>query len=93
ELEKFSIYKSQTLFQGKADAVIRVYDCNDGGKVVFEKLMPQSVYPPNTFVQASEVQEPEFRREFIGVLADRVARHFYPHDQYADMAQDTMALR
>src|SRR3972149_2283128 len=93
ELEKFSIYQGQTLYQGKANATVRVYDCKDGGKLVFEKILPQAVYPPNTFIQTSEVQEPEFRREFIGVLADQIARHFYAHDLHADLAQDATALR
>jgi len=93
ELEKFSIYQAQTLYQGKANAMVRVYDCKDGGKVVFEKILPQTVYPPNTFIQTSDVQESEFRREFIGVLADQVARHFYAHDTFADLGQDGSALR
>jgi uncharacterized protein YbjQ (UPF0145 family) len=93
ELENFSIYQGQTLYQGKANATIRVYDCNEGGKLVFEKILPRSVYPPNTFIQTSEVQENQFRREFIDVLADQIARHFYAHDSHADLAQDTMALR
>jgi len=93
ELDKFSIYQAQTLYQGKANATVRVYDCKDGGKVVFEKIMPQTVYPPNTFIQTSDVQESEFRREFIGILADQVARHFYSHDAYDDLGRDTMALR
>ncbi len=93
ELENFSIYQSQTLYQGKANATVRVYDCHNGGKLVFEKILPQTVYPPNTFVQTSEIQEPEFRREFMGVLADQIARHFYGHDPHADLAQDTNTLR
>jgi hypothetical protein len=93
ELEKFSIYQAQTLYQGKANSVVRVYDCKDGGKVVFEKILPQTVYPPNTFIPTSDVQESEFRHEFIGVLADQIARHFYAHDAYADLAQDNSALR
>jgi len=93
ELEKFSIYQAQTLYQGKANAVVRVYDCKDGGKVVFEKILPQTVYPPNAFIQTSDVQESEFRREFVGVLADQIARHFYSHDPNADLGQDNSALR
>ena len=93
ELEKFSIYQAQTLYQGKANAMVRVYDCKDGGKVVFEKILPQTLYPPNTFIQTSDVQESEFRREFVGVLADQIARHFYGHDPYADLGQDNSALR
>jgi hypothetical protein len=88
ELEDFSINQARMLYQGKANASVRVYDCKDGGKLLFEKILPQIVYPPNSFIQSSDVQEMEFRREFIGVLADQVARHFYKHDPYADMARD-----
>ena len=37
--------------------------------------------------------EAEFRREFVAVLADQIARHFYAHDPYADLAQDAAALK
>ncbi len=93
DLESFSIYQGQTLYQGKADATIRVYDCKNGGKMVFEKIIPQAVYPPNSGVPTSDRTEPEFRREFIAVLADQIARHFYAHDPHADFAQDAAALR
>jgi hypothetical protein len=93
ELEKFSIYQAQTLYQGKANAMVRVYDCKDGGKVVFEKILPQTIYPPNAVIQTSDMQEAAFRRDFVGVLADQIARHFYSHDQYADVGQDNSALK
>jgi hypothetical protein len=93
DLEGFTIFQGQTLYQGKANASVRVYDCKNGGKVIFEKNMPQCVYPPNSSVPTSERQEADFRREFEAVLADQIARHFYAHDQFADMAQDAAALK
>ena len=93
DLRKFTIYQSQNLYQGKANSAVKVYDCKDGGKVVFEKILPQTVYPPNTFIQTSDIQESEFRREFVGILADQIARHFYAHDPMADLGQDGSALR
>jgi uncharacterized protein YbjQ (UPF0145 family) len=93
DLERFSVYEGQTLYQGKANASVRVYDCHKDGKMVFEKDIPQSVYPPNAAVPTSERTEPAFRREFVAVLADQIARYFYTHDPYADMAQDAAALK
>lgn len=93
DLEGFSLYQGQTLYQGRANVAIRVYDCTKGGKLVFEKNLPPAVYPPNSAVSTSERAEPEFRREFVLVLADQIARHFYAHDPHADMAQDVAALR
>ena len=91
DLERFSIYEGQTLFQGKADYAIRVCDCKNG-EVVFERYPPQSVYPPNHVVSTSNMQEPDFRREFVGVLADQIARHFYPHDPRAYFAMDSSVI-
>jgi ABC-type uncharacterized transport system auxiliary subunit len=93
DLESFSIYQGQTLYQGKANAFVAVYDCEKNGKKVFEKTLPQSVYPPNSSVPTSEWLEGDFRRKFVGVLADQIARHFYEHDPYPDMAQDSDALK
>ena len=93
DLEGFSLFQGQTLYQGKANATIRVYDCQKGGKLVFEKVLPQSVYPPNTGIPTSDRLENEFRREFVAVLSDQIARHFYAHDPYSDMAIDAAAVR
>lgn len=88
DLEHFDIYQSQTLYQGRASVEVKLYDCQTGN-VVFKKHLPQIVYPPNRVVQASEVREQEFRREFVRVLADQIGKHFYAHDPYADFAMDS----
>ena len=88
DLEFFDLRQSQTLLQGRANADVKVIDCKTK-EVVFKKRMPQTVYPPNRVVQASDVEEQQFRREFVRVLADQIGRHFYPHDAYADFAMDS----
>jgi ABC-type uncharacterized transport system auxiliary subunit len=92
DLEEFSIYQGQTLYQGKADFAVRIYDCTTG-EVVFEQFPPQMLYPPNHPVSTSDTQEADFRREFVKVLADQIARHFYPHDPRAYWAMDAAAIR
>jgi hypothetical protein len=67
-------------------------DNESGSNVVFEKSLPETKYPPNTGVPTSDKQEYEFRQEFIRVLADQIARHFYAHDSNADFAQDATSL-
>ena len=95
DLESFSIYQGQTLYQGKADATIRVFDCTKTGrgKEVFHKNIPQSVYPPSSPMPASDRTEPEFRREFVQVLAGQIARYFYTHDPHDDVGLDAAALK
>jgi len=91
DLEQFSLYKSQTLYQGRANTEIKVYDCHTG-KLVFRKRPPEAVYPPNREVQTSEARESDFRRQFVRVLADQLARHFYPHDRYENFAMDAKGI-
>jgi hypothetical protein len=93
DLQSFSIYQGQTLYQGKAQAVIKVYDIKDGSKVVFQKTIPRAVYPPNTGVPTSEKSEEEFRQQFVVVLSDRIGRYFYSHDIRDDIAGDAAALQ
>jgi hypothetical protein len=93
DLESFSLYQGQTVYQGRANAAVAVYDCQQNGKKVFEKILPQSVYPPNAPIPAADRLEGDFRREFVAVLADQIARYFYAHDPFPDMAQDAAALK
>jgi len=93
DLEHFDIYEGQTLYQGKANVSINVYDCEHGDKLVFEKNLPQVVWPPNSCVPTSDKQPSQFRREFLHVLADRIGRHFYSFDPRLDYAQDAVAGR
>ena len=91
DLEYFSIYQGQTLFKGKADFAVSVTDCKTG-EVVFECHPPQSVYPPNASIPTQDRQESDFRREFVTVLSDEIARHFYPHDPHAYWAMDATTI-
>lgn len=91
DLEHFNIFEGQTIYQGRANVTVKVYD-GTTGEVVFERTLPQVVWPPNSVVSHSDQQEAEFRRRFIGVLADQIARHFYDHDPRADFAIDAAAL-
>ena len=86
DLESFSIFQGQTVFQGKADVVLKVFDGKQDDPV-FERRLPEIVYPPHNPRSTYDERESEFRCEYIGVLADHIARHFYPHDPYADFAQ------
>ncbi len=91
DLEHFELHQSQTLFQGRANTEVKVYDCQTG-KLVFNKRPPQAVYPPNRVVQTSDVQEADFRRQFVRVLADQIARHFFDHDRYENFAMDSKSI-
>jgi hypothetical protein len=92
ELEDFKLHQGQTLYQGRANLQVKVYDITGGGKLVFEKAPPPSVYPPHTGIPASEKQEAQFRREYVSILAEQIACLFYEHDSRANFAIDSTAL-
>jgi hypothetical protein len=93
DLESFDLYQGQTLYQGRANATIHVFDMKKSGKEVFRKSIPQSVYPPSAPMPASDRTEPAFRAEFEMVLANQIARHFFAHDPRADIGMDAAALK
>ncbi len=88
ELERFTLYQGATLFQGNATVRLVVYDMEDGGKQVYEKSLPRVLYPPHTPISSADKSEGEFRVQFLGVLAEQIARHFYSHDSRVDFATD-----
>jgi len=92
DLEEFNLYQSQTLYQGQASVKVKVIDCTAGGKVLFERDVPQIHYPPNHSIPTWEKPEAQFRREFIAHVADCVGRYFYGYDPYQDFAQDAAVL-
>jgi hypothetical protein len=88
ELERFSLQQGPTLLQGNAAMRVVVYDMKEGGKQVFEKTMPRVLFPPNTPIPSAEKSEAEFRRQFLGVLAEQIGRQFYSHDSLEDFGVD-----
>ena len=91
DIEDFSLFQSQTLYQGKTKLTVTVYDVADGGKVAYRKSLPRIVYPPNRGVDTS-LPEEDFRRRFVAHLADVIGRHFYSHDLQADVALDAQGF-
>ncbi len=87
ELHDFGIYKgSGTIYQGNARVSMTLYDCADGGKVVDQRDLPQVLHPPAGGLDASSKPATEFRRWFVGKLADEIGRYYYPHDRHVDIA-------
>ena len=102
DLEHFEMYSGQTLYQGKASLTVHVYNLKPDPKAkdkdkderspedpVFEKSLPQIIWPSNNCVPTAEKPESQFRHEFIEVIAGKVGFCFYPRpmgDGFADDA-------
>jgi ABC-type uncharacterized transport system auxiliary subunit len=91
DLDQFSLSQGQTLYQGKASIDLAVYDMKHGRRPVYQKTLPQQLYPPNAPIPAAEKSLVEFRQQFLQVLAEQIGRHFYEHDSTANFAIDSAA--
>ena len=93
ELEHFDLYKGPTLYQGNAEITISVYDMKEKGKRVWERNLGQVLYPANSATPSQDKPVQHFQRDFVVVLADRIARNFYKHEAHADFAMDALSNR
>jgi ABC-type uncharacterized transport system auxiliary subunit len=90
DLHQFSLREHTTLMQGKADIHVAVYDVATGD-VAWKKPLPSRVFP-KVPIPSTEKSEAAFRRQFIEVLSQQIARHFYTHDAYIDFANDSTVM-
>ena len=93
ELDHFDLFKGKTLYQGNADVTVAVYDMADRGALLWDRPMGEVLFPVNSGIPAQDKPERQFQREFIEVLAGKIARNFYAHDPHADFAIDALANR
>jgi hypothetical protein len=80
DLAGFRLYEGQSLYRGRASITVTVYDLKDEGKEVFRRAMPEIRFPANGVYHSSETSETAFRRSFIKVISEQVARYFYDYD-------------
>lgn len=92
DLDSFSLHEGKTMYKGRADVSLVVYDMMQGGKQVFSSTPPQIQYPLNSGYHTTDISEVEFRRQFLVLVARRLARNFYPYDVKEDYAQDTTLI-
>lgn len=83
DLEEFSLYQGQTLYQGKAQVKLTVCDLGKDGEIVWEKPMRQVVWPTRGGRPTQDEPVQQFQREYIEILATEIGNHFYPHDHFS----------
>jgi hypothetical protein len=93
ELEDFDLYKGKTLYQGRSDVTVSVYDVKNRNRLVWDRHLGEVLYPVNSGIPAQDKPVQQFEREFVDIIADRVATNFYRHDPNENFALDAMANR
>lgn len=91
DIDALSLHDGATMFKGRADVHVVVYDMQTGQEV-FSKSPPQIEFPTTAGVPATSTSEKEFRRMFLDALAGRIARNFYAFDINEDVAVDVVTM-
>jgi hypothetical protein len=92
-LDEFDLYKGKTLYQGRADVTVTVYNMRDRSRMVWERKLGEVLYPVNSGIPAQDKAVQQFEREFVEIVAEQVAMNFYKHDPTATFAIDAKANR
>lgn len=88
DLGGFRLHEDQTLYKGRASVTITVFDMLEGGKEVFRRRLTDVTYPRTGVVHIQDVSEDKFRRTFLTILSEQLARHFYRYDGFSKSAHD-----
>jgi hypothetical protein len=62
-------------------------------KELWSKHLGEVLYPVNSGIPAQDKPVQQFEREFVGIVADRIATNFYRHDPNEEFAIDALANR
>lgn len=91
DVDALSLYDGPTMFKGRAQCHLVVYDVASG-REVFSKSPPQLEFPTLAGIPSTSISEREFRKKFLDSLADRLARNFYAFDINEDVAKDVETI-
>ena len=87
-----SLHEGQTLYKGRADFDVRVYDIvNAEDKVLFDYTDPSFEFPASHGIPTTDRSEADFRRLFIQELSANIARNFYSYRLAEEFAKDAAA--
>jgi hypothetical protein len=87
DLASFGIHENPTLLRGKASVKTTVYDMSDNGNVVFRDGPKEYVFPESGGHHAVE-NESNFKRIYLTMLAQNIAKNFYAYDKIDDFGQE-----
>lgn len=92
DISDFGMYEkdSTSLFRGRCDAIVSVYEMEtdgDGSRIFTKDL--SSLFPTQVPRSASDVSYETFRNEYFFRLADEIGRLFYPHRNGDDIPYAT----
>ena len=92
DIDGLRLHEGRTLYKGRVDLVISVYDMEQEGKVVFRRTIPEFTFPRNGARHVTEMSESRFRSLFVTVLAKHVAKYFCEYHLEEEFGSDAVFL-
>ena len=92
EIASYSIREGATLYKGRADMSVTVYDVAKEGQVSFHHGPDNYVFPENGR-PATQSTERQFEMFYLARLTDRISRLFVPHNKLDAFAEDAILIR
>ena len=88
DLEGLRLYESSTLYNGRAHVTVTVFDIASGEEV-FQKTVPDFRFPATGPYPVGDTSEAQFRRAFLRVLSQHIAKYFHDYDMTEDFGRDS----
>jgi hypothetical protein len=92
DINSLNLHEGRTMYRGRADVTVTVFDMQDGGKAVFRKNIPDFTYPQDGARHVADISEASFRKLFVHVLAQHVAKFFCAFRIEEDIGNDALTL-
>lgn len=88
DLMNLSLRDGATLYRGKADISVKVYDVSQEDKILYSKNIPEFSFPKIGGSPVTDSSEAKFRGVFVTIVSQKIASLFYAAEANADYALD-----
>jgi hypothetical protein len=92
DIDGLRLHEGRTLYKGRVNYTVSVYDMEQEGTVVFRRTVEDFAFPQNSARHATEMSEASFRRLFVTVLSQHVAKYFCAYHLEDEFARDALML-
>lgn len=90
-MANMSMREGGTLYKGKANISVTVYDIAGDGNVVYRRNYPEFEYPKNGGVPVTDTSLSNFQVLFLKIVSQRLGPLFYPADPNDQVGLDAIS--
>lgn len=91
-LANLSLRNGKTLFKGKADVAVSLYDIKEG-TIAYRKTFPEFEHPKLDGPSIVDTTEARFRVHYLQIVSQHIAVLFYPYNPNDLAVQDPISMR